>query len=157
MQQVTDSIADIGSPSRYRASPELSTRPGIISHRWPNPSSVLLKSALFPGWGQLTNRKYFKAALVFGLEAWFVTGAVKNWRDANAAKDRFLADPGTPQHFTDYQFYRGNRSDYLWFLGITLFVSMFDAYVDAHLIPYREDTIPGVDPPKGLEVVVLSF
>lgn len=112
---------------------------------------------MLPGWGQFTNRKHLKAAVVFGLEVWFLKEAITNWRSANDARHKLIADPNHSQHFADYQFYWGNRSDNLWYLGITIFVSMFDAYVDAHLIPYREDTIPNVEPPTGIEVVVLSF
>lgn len=160
-QQVPDTTA--GLPHRNRPVPEAGRmperpqRPMVISRSWPNPSTVLLKSAVLPGWGQFTNRKHFKAAVVFGLEVWFLKEAITNWRSANDARNKLIADPNNAQHFADYKSYWGNRSDNLWYLGITMFVSMFDAYVDAHLIPYREDTIPGVEPPRGIEVVVLTF
>ena len=108
-----------------------------------------------PGWGQITNRRYVKAALAIGLESWFLAGTIYNWGKANDALAKFKEDPvGNIDYYYDYQYYWGNRSDFIWLLGLTVFVSMFDAYVDAHLRPYEHDTIPGVEPPKGLEVVV---
>jgi len=110
-----------------------------------------------PGWGQITNRRYFKAAVAIGLETWFIAGAVTEWRKANDARDAFRADPQNLNHFYDYQFYNGNKNDYLWALGVTVFISMFDAYVDAHLRPYQNERVPDVNPPPGVAVVVASF
>lgn len=124
---------------------------------WPNPTLVLVKSMVVPGWGQITNRRYFKAAIAIGLETWFIAGAVTEWRKANEARDDFRAEPGNISHFYDYEFHNGNKNDYLWALGVTVFISMFDAYVDAHLRPYRNDRIPDVNPPPGVAVVLLSF
>jgi hypothetical protein len=129
------------------------------TRRWPSPTLTLLKSMLVPGWGQLTNRKYVKAVVVIGLETWFLTGAISSWRQAQDALERFRTrnDLSDNSDFFDYQYYWGNRSDFLWALGLTVFISMFDAYVDAHLRPYEEDTIPGVIPPAGVEITLLSF
>ena len=129
----------------------------VDEKQWPDPTVTLLKSMVVPGWGQITNHKYVKAAFAIGLETWFITGAIVNNSRANDALDRWRAtdDPSEKiLHYYDYQYYRGNRADYLWLLGITVFVSMFDAYVDAHLRPYQEDTIPGTDPPRGVRVVI---
>jgi hypothetical protein len=121
--------------------------------QWPDPTVTLLKSMVVPGWGQITNKRYIKAAIAIGLETWFLSGAIVNNSYAQRALDDFRSDPNDLNHYYDYQYYIGLRSDFLWLLGITVFVSMFDAYVDAHLQPYEDDTIPGVDPPKGLKVV----
>ena len=125
--------------------------PGQVDEsKWPDPTLCLFKSMLVPGWGQITNKAYFKAGLAIGLEAWFLTNAIIYNGKMNDALDAYHADPNNTLHFYDYQQYQGLRSDYLWGLGITVFISMFDAYVDAHLRPYDDDTIPGVEPPKGL-------
>jgi hypothetical protein len=127
------------------------------SERWPNPTVTLLKSMAVPGWGQITNGRYVKAAVAIGLETWFIAGAVTEWRRANDALDLFRSEPSNPEHYYDYSFHNGNKNDYLWALGVTVFVSMFDAYVDAHLRPYAENRIPDVAPPPGVAVVVASF
>lgn len=132
--------------------------PTPISKRtWPNPTLVLVKSMVVPGWGQITNRRYVKAAIAIGLETWFIAGAVTEWRKANDARDDFRANPGNLDSFYEYDFHNGNKNDYLWALGVTTFISMFDAYVDAHLRPYQNDRIPDTDPPPGVAIVVKSF
>ena len=40
-----------------------------------NPTKALFKSMLVPGLGQFGNRKYFKAAVVVGLQAWLISSA----------------------------------------------------------------------------------
>lgn len=125
--------------------------------RWPNPTVTLLKSMAVPGWGQITNRRYVKAAVAIGLETWFIAGAITEWRRSNDALDLFRAEPANLEHYYDYAFHNGNKNDYLWALGVTVFVSMFDAYVDAHLRPYTRNRIPEVTPPPGVALVVASF
>jgi hypothetical protein len=152
----TDSVlsVEVAPPpqSRFRST-DPASKPIVDESQWPNPTTTMFKSMLVPGWGQITNESYIKAAFAIGLEAWFLTGTLVNWGKANEALDRFRADPNDLQAFNDYQYYWGNRSDFIWLLGLTVFVSMFDAYVDAHLRPYQEDTIPGVEPPKGIRLI----
>jgi hypothetical protein len=128
---------------------------GVIDEsQWPDPTITLLKSMLVPGWGQITNKRYVKAGFAIGLETWFITGTIVNWVKANDALEKFRAYPDNIEWFNEYQYYWGNRSDFIWLLGLTVFISMFDAYVDAHLRPYEADTIPGVEPPKGVVLVI---
>lgn len=136
---------------------QLESVPGDEARKWPNPTVTLLKSMVVPGWGQITNRKYVKAALVIGLESWFAAAAVYHWQKSDQALDRFRADPNDFDAYYDYDYHRRNRSDFLWSLGVTIFVSMFDAYVDAHLRPYQNDHIPEVTPPPGIAIVIKSF
>jgi hypothetical protein len=149
-----DTTAQVTPPqSRFRSAETISNPP-VDESQWPSPTITMFKSMLVPGWGQITNESYIKAAFAIGLEAWFLTGTLVNWGKANEALDRFRVDPGDLQAYNDYQYYWGNRSDFIWLLGLTVFVSMFDAYVDAHLRPYQEDTIPGVEPPKGIRLII---
>jgi len=91
-----------------------------------------------PGLGQLGNRRYIKAVVIIGLETWFVASAIHYGRQAGDARDRYesipMSDPTSRNRW--YEFYdnkRINQSKFTWFAGITIFLSMFDAYVDAHL------------------------
>lgn len=157
--QVADSLTPVYEDSSglriSRAAPPVEIKAGPVDEsQWPDPTVTLFKSMLVPGWGQITNKAYVKAAIAIGLETWFIAGAIYNGSKMNESLDAYRADPNNLTHYYDYKFYHGNRSDYLWLLGVTVFISMFDAYVDAHLRPYEEDTIPGVDPPKGLKVVI---
>jgi hypothetical protein len=127
------------------AAPELESALGK-PHR--SPMGALLRSVAIPGWGQLYNRKYIKAVLVAGVETFFLVKAVEWW---SKTEDQFdLAHSSPPEiqafEFNRYLNYRQNRNDYLWAAGITVFISMFDAYVDAHLAGFDVDITPGFEP-----------
>lgn len=101
-----------------------------------NPTRALFKSMIVPGWGQIGNHRYFKAALFAGLEVWFASQAIHYGSQANGWKARYnnatdLVDRNS--YHAIYGSYYGTRSKYIWYTGITAFVSIFDAYVDAHL------------------------
>jgi hypothetical protein len=125
------------TPGAVRREAERVTNPiNFEEHLTQQPTIALFKSMLVPGWGQLGNRKYLKAAIVIGLEGWLISEAYNNGRDASDAWDRFAAesDPYIRDALhADYQDKRAQRNKYTWFAGIVVFASMFDAYVDAHL------------------------
>jgi len=105
-------------------------------HLYQNPTVALFKSMLVPGLGQLGNHRYFKAILFGGLEGWFVSSAIHYGRQARDYRNKYDAATGIEtrdQYYALYKNRRDERNKYLWFMGITVFVSMFDAYVDAHL------------------------
>jgi len=128
----------------------------IISKPWP--TGALIRSAIIPGWGQLYNRKYIKYVIYSGLELFFVNEARKYWIKMDNNQRNFQNPAGMTSLIggfrdcspTDYQFYQADpdyqakefylyeknrdiRNLNLWLTGLTLFISMFDAYVDAHL------------------------
>jgi hypothetical protein len=130
------------------------------------PTLALFKSMLVPGWGQLGNRKYTKALLFAGLETWFFLSALHYGRDANTARDNYQALTDPNDRWEWYQLYdneRKNRNKFLWFAGLTIFISMFDAYVDAHLSgspvePRNDDIAIEVVPEEnGGVAAVLSY
>ena len=105
-------------------------------HLSQGPTIALFKSMVVPGWGQLGNRKYLKAAVIIGLETWLISNAVKFGRLASEEYDRFEAEDNpvlADSFYDDYQEQRTQRNKYRWFAGLVIFASMFDAYVDAHL------------------------
>jgi len=114
-------------------------------HLSQNPTVALFKSMLIPGLGQIGNRRYFKAALFIGLESWFIISAIHFGKQAHdyrqayeaAAEDDLIA---RRYNYILYEDRRDNRNKFTWFAGLTIFISMFDAYVDAHLSgsPYNE-------------------
>ncbi len=114
------------------------------SSRGPSPTLTMFKSVVFPGWGQAANRKYLKAALVFALETYFISRAIdfagkaSDWRKIWKATPASLAT-AKEAAFRQYADYRDSRNSNLWGTAITIFLSMFDAYVDAHLrtFPHR--------------------
>jgi hypothetical protein len=67
-------LADSNSPAARRARRDSMrvARMGVLDE----PRYVMLRSLLVPGWGQLHNHAWFKAALVAGIEGWFVSDLV---------------------------------------------------------------------------------
>lgn len=108
----------------------------LEQHLHQPPTLALFKSMFVPGLGQLGNRKYVKAVVIAGLESWLISRAVYWGKKASDARDDFDAAVDVSERNRLYNIYdekRKNRNKYTWFAGITIFVSMFDAYVDAHL------------------------
>lgn len=88
-----------------------------------SPTGTLLKSVAFPGWGQWANGKKQKAAFYFGVESYWITKALI-WRHrARKADD-----------LSEFTHARDRRNYFYWLTGITVFVSMFDAYADRYLL-----------------------
>jgi hypothetical protein len=123
----------------------------------PAPTLMLLKSVLFPGAGQFDNGKYLKAAAVFVTETYLIYQILRynrrtsEWRQLwkapsqsegslTAVLPMTLQSPtsvGTASlksdYFQKYTSNRDTRNSYIWYTALTVFVSMFDAYVDAQL------------------------
>jgi hypothetical protein len=116
--------ADITNPENYE------------EHLAQNPTVALFKSMFVPGWGQIGNHRYVKAGIIIGLETWFVAATIHYANQASDLKDKYNneTDPIIrDSYYQQYQDKRNVRLTYTWFAGITVFVSMFDAYVDAQL------------------------
>lgn len=98
----------------------------VASHRpfFSSPTGALLKSVAFPGWGQWSNGKKQKAAIYFAVETYFVTKALI-WR--HRARESGI-------EYDAYDHRRDRRNFFTWLTGITIFVSMFDAYADSYLL-----------------------
>jgi len=96
-----------------------------------NPTAALFKSMAVPGWGQVGNKKYIKAGFVIGLESWFFF--------QNAAE----LDPNRTFLFNRFQATKNDRNLFAWLTGTAIFVSMFDAFVDAHLSGFPKKTDNG--------------
>lgn len=115
-----------------------------------SPMGALLRSIAFPGWGQFYNEKYLKAALVFGVETAYIVLAADEWRKTDFHRKNYQkAPPGSPEQyweFDQYRFHEDRRNLYLWVVSGIIFLSMFDAYVDAHLYTFDKDKM------KDLEV-----
>jgi hypothetical protein len=117
-----------------------------------SPTGALLRSAAFPGWGQLYNKKYIKAAIIGVGESVLIYQTAWYWNKTSTYKDLYInAEAGTEarrDYFYQFDRYRDLRNQYIWFLGLTVFYSMFDAYVDAHLKNFDIDLTPDFDPER---------
>lgn len=110
------------------------------------PTTALFKSMFVPGWGQFRNRRYIKAVIFAGLDAWFIASAIKYARQASDFREQFEASTDVETRLEYYDLYlnrKDQRNKFTWFAGIVTFVAMFDAYVDAHLSGYPRKTDEG--------------
>ncbi|MCK5125257.1 MAG: hypothetical protein KAR42_03285 [candidate division Zixibacteria bacterium] len=108
-----------------------------------SPSMTMLKSVVFPGWGQYSNRKRIKSGVIFAVESYFIYKTVdygikagdsrKIWK--SISDDSISAKTLAFQQYTDD---RDNRNTNIWYTAIIMFLSMIDAYVDAHLQDFPE-------------------
>lgn len=106
------------------------------AHLVQNPTGALFKSMVIPGLGQIGNHAYVKAALFAGLDGLFIYSAVQKGSDASDLKKQFDAESDKNIRNDLYDRYRDkarSRNLYTWLAVVTTVVSMFDAYVDAHL------------------------
>ena len=107
-----------------------------------NPTKAGLLSAFIPGAGQIYNEKYIKAGAVIGIQATLVGVTIHNDRKMREYRDkRNNADPLTLD-FANYQLryrdYYDSRQSFIFWVAASVFLSAMDAYVDAHLINFRD-------------------
>jgi len=98
-----------------------------------SPTGALLRSLAIPGWGQVYNKKYFKAIIVAGGQGTLLGTAIVEWKRATDAKKDLDLE--------GYRIHTNNRNMLLWLYAAATVVSILDAYVDAHL---SQDTGEGV-------------
>jgi hypothetical protein len=101
----------------------------------------MLRSLVVPGWGQVTNGSWIKAGVAVAAEGLLIAAIV---RDSDQLAD---LPAGTPAYDDVYN----RRQQEAWWLGAVVFLSMIDAYVDAHL--KSGDVELGPEPrPDGLSL-----
>jgi hypothetical protein len=116
-----------------------------------SPTRAAFRSALFPGWGQLSNGKRIKAGAVFLLQTGLGFAAFTQ-------HERFLFYDSRGET-DEADFYKNDRNRLLWWSVGALLYSAADAFVDAHLRRWdvSEDLslIPLLDPDRrmlGLQI-----
>jgi len=111
------------------------------------PTLALFKSMLVPGWGQIGNHQYVKAGAAIALESVLI-GAIVHWAGKTGdAKNAFDNSADTLMRgalYKTYLDYKDKRNYYSWLLGTTIFISMFDAYVEAHLAGFPKENEEGL-------------
>ncbi|MFH1863265.1 MAG: DUF5683 domain-containing protein [bacterium] len=95
------------------------------SQRPQSPTLAVLRSIVFPGWGQLSNGKPWKAAGVFCLQTGLAFAAYTQHQ-------RFIYYDGLGQA-TQARFYKDDRNRLIWWSIGALIYSSVDAFVDCHL------------------------
>jgi hypothetical protein len=127
---------------------------GFARPRW-----VMLRSLVFPGWGQAYNRSWWKAIGIGGTEV-FLLGKIVDDRlkldriqkDIDFARDQDPQDAVLiQQHIDRYNALSDKFVGHQWWLGGLLAYSMLDAYIDAHFRNFRVDLDddPALPPEAG--------
>lgn len=130
----------------YRNDPEL------VESEFPSPRSVLFKSMIVPGWGQIENRQIWKVPIIYGMFAGVGVYAVhlntqyQDYRAAyynsNQGDDndfRFGPTPERLQNVNSNQLqsvrdnFRNQRDFMFIAMGLAYGLNILDAYVYAHM------------------------
>ncbi len=104
-----------------------------------SPWGAVLRSAVIPGWGQIYNQSYLKAAVIWGAAAWFIYAWHFYNDDYQRYRDLYRQNMNAP-NADDYrdirEFYRNERDMFAIYLGLLYLMNLVDAYVDAHLFDF---------------------
>lgn len=101
-----------------------------------SPMGAVLRSALIPGWGQFYNESYWKVPVVWGALGWFVYGWIESNNNYTDYRDKYLIS-GLQRDLSVREFYKDQRDLFAVYIGLTYFLNLIDAYVDAHLFDFE--------------------
>jgi hypothetical protein len=110
----------------------------------PGPSAFnrAARSALFPAWGQLTNGKNEKAAILFAVQTYLYTRILVETRRGHEYERLALStvDPDVAwrAELTAEDSFQRRRNLIFWVI-LTAFYGAIDAYVDAHLGDFERE------------------
>ena len=124
------------------------------------PRIVMMRSLIFPGWGQAYNHAWYKAGAIAAGEVWLGTLIVRDQQhldDLNAQIEQVRNDTTSTQAeedqlVTEYNDVLAQQTTRAWFLGAVVVYALVDAYVDAHFrnfeIEFKHDPAlpPGTQP-----------
>jgi len=102
------------------------------------PRFVMMRSLLFPGWGQAYNRAWYKAGAIAAGETWLgitLYNDQQKLNDLQSQIDQARLEGDQPREaelVNEYNTQLDQRTAHMWFLGAVLTYAMVDAYVDAH-------------------------
>lgn len=100
-----------------------------------SPWGAVVRSAVLPGWGQIYNESYWKVPIVWGVMGWFVYNWVDNNNNYIDYKNLYiLTDNSLDLEYRN--FYRDQRDEFAIYFALTYFLTLVDAYVDAHLFDF---------------------
>jgi hypothetical protein len=111
--------------------------------RFDAPRWVMLRSLAVPGWGQLHNGSWLKAAVLGGGEVWIIAGLVDDDRRARqllAEADLAKAGGDNEGFNAAVDAYNSRLERFVsrqWLLGGVLAYALMDAYVDAHFRDFK--------------------
>ena len=117
-----------------------------------NPNKAIIRSAILPGWGQITNKKYWKLPLVYGalgVTAGIFFRNIKQYKDAKSAyilakdndpsndyliKQPYFSVKDQPERIRTFRNQVRQNVDYTVLVFLIFWgLNVADAAVDAHL------------------------
>lgn len=111
------------------------------------PSKAAFYSAVFPGMGQVYNKKYWKVPLVYGALGttiyFYISNNKKYNQYRNAYKNRLEGIPDDYSYLDNsrlisaQKFYQKNRDLSALLTGLFYILNIVDANVDAHLMQFN--------------------
>lgn len=106
---------------------------------------AVLRSAILPGLGQIYNESYWKVPIIWGLTGWLVYNWIQNNNYYIDYKNLYIQSVSNGQENLNYkifrEFYRDQRDLFAIYLGLTYFLNLVDAYVDAQLFNFDVNSI----------------
>jgi len=106
-----------------------------------SPWGAVGRSAILPGLGQFYNESYWKIPIIWGVMGWFTYLYIENndlYKKYGELYNESLEDSqhGNSNYKEARDFYRNERDQWALFLGLTYFLNLVDAFVDAHLFDF---------------------
>jgi len=109
----------------------------------PKPSLAAGLSFAIPGAGQIYNRRYWKAPIAMGLEGYAILAIADSWIDMRDAEElgRMFAEETSEYQSARFNWEdaRERRNIHMWLLAGFVLISSLDAYIDAHLYPWKAE------------------
>ena len=106
-----------------------------------------LSSMILPGTGQVYNGAYWKAPVIWGFAAYFGNIVIqqnqlyKQHRDIYSASILKFPPYGDADEKRYRDFYHNQRDQFGWYLFVTYFINVLDAYVDSNLSSFEVNPI----------------
>ena len=118
-----------------------------------SPWGAVLRSAVIPGWGQFYNESYWKIPIVAGLIGYYTYGYLRNNNLYIEYKDKYTesllqSTSGNSTYKRVREFYKDQRDLFAVYFGLTYFLNLVDAFVDAHLFDFNVSENPYLHSPQ---------
>lgn len=111
-----------------------------------SPLGAIIRSLIFPGWGQIYVENYWKAPLFTagcGLLVYFILDYNSQYQSFQKQFDELKqTNPNSSELFilrSKKEFYRDNRDQSAFFLAAVYILAAIDSYVGAHLYDFSVD------------------
>jgi len=115
-----------------------------------SPWGAVLRSAIIPGFGQFYNESYWKIPLFWGILGYLgynwidQNNLYRTYRDLYNQSFNETTKIGNTIYQNQRDRYRDQRDIIAIYIGLTYFLNLVDAYVDAHLFDFDvSDSING--------------